>query len=161
VRLRNNLPVIVSASSPDGRISFRDGDLVKILVRCDAADLIVSADFSELDSTYSPGKVRVTNNGNMTYTVQYSIGADNALADRAGIPIIISASDGTASVSYRFEVSLDNAAPQVQLVRIQKDGLLYDGVPATFASGETVILETVWDGSDYTVSADFSAVDST
>jgi len=161
VRLRNNLPVIVSASSPDGRISFRDGVLVKILVRCDAADLTVSADFSELDSTYSPGEVRVTNNGDMTYTMQYSIGADNAMPDKAGIPVIISASDGTASVSYRYEVSLDNAAPQVQLVRIQKDGLWYDGVPATSTSGEILMLETVWDGSDYTVSADFSAVDST
>jgi hypothetical protein len=173
VKLRNKLPTIVSVSPPDGGV-FANGASVAIEVKCDAPDLSVSADFSELDSGYTLGKEKVTNRGDNTYLVEYEISRENTLPDRQNIPVTIWISDGLESVSSQYkEVSLDNTVPQVLEARVRRDGVSVptqatatgeDDIFPThvaFANGNTVELEIVWDGPGYDVSADFSGVDST
>ena len=169
MELRNDLPMVLSASSPDGRTSYANGAKVSILLRCDAPDLKVSADFSELDSRYAPEDVRVVNNGNNTYLIEYTIDVDNELVDRSNITIPIVISDGLESTEYNeYSVSLDNVTPFLKDVRVKQGDLWVSATGsgnefatnAAFANGETVELETVWDGPGYDMSADFSAVDS-
>jgi gliding motility-associated-like protein len=123
-----------------------------------------------LDSTYTPDKVDVTNNRDNTYLVEYTISKDNEQMDRPNIPISIVVSDGLESVDAEHIVSLDNVAPLIQGVRVRKDDLWFESSPfgdsifsvdVAFANGDTVVLETVWDGDGYDLSADFSAMDST
>lgn len=170
MKLRNGLPTIVSLSSPDGLTSYPNGSTVRILAESDAPDLLVSADFRELDSKYDPENVQVTNNGDNTYLIEYTIDVENSLLDRANIPIAITVSDGLGSVSSEYMVSLDNFPPLLQMVRVKENGSWREvkesggnvlSADAAFANGSTVELETVWDAPGYSVSADFSSMDST
>jgi len=169
MKLRNGLPNIVSISSPDGITSYANGTKVKILVECEDSDLLVSADFRELDSTYNPDNVKVTNNGDNTYLIEYTIGKDNSLLDKANITIAIAVSDGLESVNSEYIVSLDNFPPLLQTLRVKEndtwheasgnaDNVLISNI--AFANGDTIELETVWDAPGYVISADFSSIDS-
>jgi gliding motility-associated-like protein len=159
VRLRNDLPTIISITP--NRYAFSNGDTVELLVETDADDLEVIADFSELDSTYAPEKVAVTNRGDNTYSVRYTIGVDNVFPDKPSVPIAISVSDGLETVDSEATIALDNTIPSLLDARINQItatiGYRFD---VTVANGSTVEVYSIWDGSGYIVSGDFSDLDS-
>jgi len=168
VKLRNKLPVIVSVASPDDRAAFANGASVLIEVECDAPDFSVFADFSELDSEYTPGEEKVTDRGDNTYLVEYQISRENTLPDRQNVLITISVSDGVELVSSQYkEISLDNTAPQILKALVKQEEVTAAGednvfsTDAAFANGNLLSIEATWDGPGYVVSADFSELDST
>lgn len=169
--LKNELPMIVSMTSPDGRTSYANGSTVEILLTCDAADLEISANFSSLDFAYTPEKVQVVNNGDKTYLIRYTVSPDNIMLDRSNIPIEITVSDGLESVISEYLVSLDNVVPVLKQVRVKQndqwnDARSLDGgysflANVAFANDNTIEIETVWDAAGYDISANFSSMDST
>ncbi|MBD3183684.1 T9SS type B sorting domain-containing protein [Candidatus Poribacteria bacterium] len=167
LRLRNNLPSIVDVSSD--RPAYSNGSNVKLTVVCDAPDLKVTADFSQLDSNYIPEAVETTNNGDNTYTVEYTISQSNLWWDRPDASIVVTASDGVEYVTWTYKVALDNLYPVLTETHLHKDDMwhkarteeentLLSGV--SFADGDPVTLRTKWDMSDYTLKVDFSNIDS-
>lgn len=71
------LPTVAFSEIVDGGPSFANGDSVHIRTQWNAADFTVTADFSSLDSRYTTGAERVTDEGGGSYLVDYRIAWNN------------------------------------------------------------------------------------
>jgi gliding motility-associated-like protein len=152
IDIDNSAPQIASVRSLDADAVYRNGDVISLQLTSDAANYIVAADFSVIDQGYKKGAEQTVNHGDDSYTVTYQIRGDNQRADAEAIPILVSASDGVNTmIDNTLKVTLDNTAPAFGSV-----------IPAAgaYSNGETVVLTVNLDGAGYTVTADFSGVDS-
>ena len=152
VELDNTAPRIEDARSLDSDTVYRNGETVQILVRGDARDYLISADFSPIDPNYQSNAEKVTNNGDNTYTIQYQIQGDNPRSDGDSLPIIISASDGVHTTTTTLTVQLDNTPPIFGRVT---------ATDKTYSNGQTATLLVNLDSRGYALAADFSDLDST
>ncbi len=154
VVLDNLPPVHVGTISGDADLVYKNTDAMKLTTTWDGAGYRVTADFSALDSNYTPGSEQFQDNGDGSYTVVYAISFENAMADATSISIVLRAHDEAGNgpaLFTRFTVALDNTPPAFQSVDTMADN---------YADGDTIVLSTVLSDSTYSVWADFSAVDS-
>ncbi len=113
-----SLPLCLSNHPPQvdnamliGNPIYQNGSRIALEVTFDSPnDLDVSADFSTLDSGFSPGNVEVMALGNQTFRIEYTITDINTRAD-GEYTIRVSAIDqGCGSVSdARLTATLDNS----------------------------------------------------
>jgi len=100
-------------------------------VKLDGANHTVSADFSQLDSTYlaRAREVSISDNGDGTYTVKYTISKDNVrgLSDViSDVRITVTAVDqvGNTSTDSDMVVELDNIPPELEIETPESDTLV-------------------------------------
>ena len=153
VQLDNLPPTFASVVATEE--IYSNGETVVLTVTLDAAGLILTADFSEIDSTYSEGSETVTDNGDKTYTVKYLIRGGNAKGDVKNASIRLKARDLAGNLTVnQFTVTLDNLPPEVQSVlAIDPDDI--------YKNGDTINLLIEADSAGYAIVGDFSFVDST
>ncbi|MBM3239451.1 hypothetical protein FJZ31_24425 [Candidatus Poribacteria bacterium] len=131
---------------------YKNGDLISLTVTCDSADYEVSADFSNVDSTYALKSEAITNNGDKNYTIKYQISNANTRPDAKSLPIAISVFDDVnTTIDQSFTVELDNTPPEFISVSA-KDKVLSNSIIA--------VLTITLDAPGYTLLADFSRLDS-
>jgi flagellar hook assembly protein FlgD len=131
---------------------YKNSDLISLTVTCDSADYEVSADFSNVDSTYALKSEETSNNGDKSYTIKYQISGANTLPDAKSLPIAVSVFDGAnTTIDKSFTVELDNTPPGFISVSA-KDKVLSNGI--------TAVLTVTMDAPGYKLLADFSTVDS-
>jgi len=98
---------------------YNNEDTIILKVNLDEVGLIVTADFSNIDSEYTEDET-FTDDGGGVYTVTYSISADNTVDDGEHT-ILVAAEDaaGNPATENGFtssvDVTLDNTGPSVTL----------------------------------------------
>ena len=58
---------------------YQDGDIITIDIECDGDDYNLTADFSELDSGYTPGEENVVDLPDSNYRINYTIDPSNSI----------------------------------------------------------------------------------
>ncbi|MBW2965366.1 hypothetical protein KY363_07960, partial [Candidatus Woesearchaeota archaeon] len=90
------------------RVYYSDNDSVTLFLPLEEENLIILANFSQLDSTYNPSSVKVTAN-TTNYTIQYNISDANTFADRQGnVTIEAFLPNGTETMNGTIFVHLHN-----------------------------------------------------
>ena len=115
----------------------------------------VVADFSALDTEYDPSEVSETPVGQTCRRFSYAIHEDNALADQADLPVVVTARDRAGNTSQQsLAVCLSNSPP-----RITEASLLNQFT--VFQNGDMLLMEVhVQAVNPVTVTGDFSNLDS-
>ncbi len=110
------LPAVDFTEIVDGAATFANGDSAHIRTRWNAADLVVTADFSSLDSKYVTGAERVTNEGEGSYLIDYRIAWNNTRSPGTR-KVRIRASTGVLSGADTLDVVL-TALAETELASI-------------------------------------------
>jgi len=152
VELDNTLPNFISISAKDKTLS--NGITTVLTVTMDASGYTLFADFSKLDSEYTEGAESVTDNGDRTYTVEYTISEKNTKKDTKNALIQFKAFDTAGNAKeYDFSVILNNVAPGIFKVSSQDEDTIYK-------NGDTINIFIQTDSAGYKVKTDFSFLDS-
>jgi len=94
--------------------NVKNGDKIAILAMANQPGLTASADFSNFDSNYTAGAENVTDNGDNTYAIEYTISSGNTISDIIStIPVTITDSNSSDSVNTNA-ITLDNTDPTSQ-----------------------------------------------
>ncbi|MHA1279677.1 MAG: hypothetical protein ACTSQI_20535 [Candidatus Helarchaeota archaeon] len=94
---------------------FKNGDTINLIVTCDQANYSIIANFSTIDSEFSPSEVQVTDFNNNTYLVCYAINDSNIRPDGL-YQILINATNSTSGLSQLYNdtsLTLDNTVPNI------------------------------------------------
>lgn len=83
------IPVRSYIISPD--TIFADGEKIEITSEWDQAGYDIDADFSKIDSKYSPDRETVVDNKDSTYSISYMISSTNTRENASGLAIRITA----------------------------------------------------------------------
>ncbi len=151
-------PIHVGSDVSGGDTVLADGDEVVIESRWDRPGYTLAASFLEVDSKYTTGMEQVTDNGDGTYQITYTISATNTRQNAVGLPIRIKASHVYYVDSAFVYVELRNDAPSVPPVEVltldrnlfnpDRDEQLVLSFPSaaarTFLDIYTVMGERVW-----------------
>ncbi|RLG69702.1 MAG: hypothetical protein DRO11_07350, partial [Methanobacteriota archaeon] len=155
VLVDNSPPVFTANSTPAGEDKiYRNGDKITIITKWDGTNYSITGDFSGIDVNYVEGAENVVNNGDSTYTITYHISEDNTMRDTKGIVIPKTAYDAVGNgpvVDSSYTVELDNTPPYFYSVDANRN---------IYMNGDTIKVISIMDDTAYTLSADFSVIDS-
>jgi len=122
--------------------NYRNGETVRFTALWDSEMEELSADFSNLDSEYSPGEEYVQSGGEGGYLIVYTISEDNGRADAYDLPVRVTAVDsaGNRTVDSSFRVSLRNGLPRVAAITVLDEDNVY-------RNGDSVRVLSEWSSS--------------
>lgn len=140
--------------------NYSDGSTVKLVVNADAPGHIVTADFLELDTQYAAGNETVVDKSNGTYEITYAVSWTNTRNDGSYNVTITAVNPFGLENSTKIELELSNPVPGFDETPYAAGGHGPDG--NIFMDGETVtlVLDLENFAFNYTITANFSAVDS-
>ena len=172
VKLDNTPPGFTSSTDSD-RSVCKNGDTVSLTCHLDASGYTVEADFSNIDTTYSSGEEQVTDNGDGTYTITYTIGEANTKTDGTySVPVTATDAAGNQAVDadsgFSVELTLDNTPPQFsdspvvgKFVDSNLNNQIDEGEvnwnTSYFKNGDIIIIQTHLDSSGYATSTSVCA----
>ncbi|MBE0479305.1 hypothetical protein IBX65_09375, partial [Candidatus Aerophobetes bacterium] len=145
---------VFTASIQKDKEAYKNEDTIHLTAFLDAAGYTLVADFSEVDSRYGIGAnvESVTDHGNKTYSISYTISPDNTFL--SGSTVVVTASDTAGNVATSsVTITLDNIAP-VFIAPTLSDKSVYKNT-------DTITLTCELDASGYTVSVNFGSIDTT
>ena len=152
IELDNAAPAHTSTLQADSDTIYRNEETITLVTDWDGIGYLITANFINVDSNYVSGSETVTDNGDTTYTIEYTISKGNANVDGAKI-IVISALDeiGNGPVNSNFGITLDNTAPIFTSVGADQ---------SAYADGDIITITADLDAAGLAVTADFSTIDS-
>lgn len=124
-------PVFSSVSTFDSDLTYSDGDIINIMVELDQIGANLTANFSSLDSGYVTNAENVTDYGNRTYLINYTISSGNSRG-QGQYSINITAYDGAGNgpAHYNYTVMLSELGIEM--------GIMDFGTLAPRGSGDVV-----------------------
>ena len=171
----DNTPPLFAQPTRANASAYKNGDVVTLTCFLDASGYTVTANFSSIDSTYTQGMEKITDNGNNTYTINYTISTGNTKPD-GEYSISITAEDAAGNKSSDVEsgnqvtVCLVNELPQFQeatkvgkFIDYNGNGKIDEGELSEsfqsdnyFKNGDIVILQAHLDKQGYATSTSVS-----
>lgn len=113
VTLDNSPPVFQTVVTLDPDNIYTNGETVSLLATFDAAGYVVTCDFSSLDAAYVRGSEVITDNGNNSYSIRYTISQTNTKPNGT-YTILATATDQVGlSATGSIDILLDNSGPVV------------------------------------------------
>jgi hypothetical protein len=111
--LDNTAPVYISFTGLDPDLNYTNGETILLLATFDAANYIVTCNFSTIDISYVQGAEVVQDNNDGTYRIRYTISTKNTREDDS-YTITVTATDSVGlAVNGTIDLLLDNSGPVV------------------------------------------------
>ena len=154
-------PILISTQPDTGDTLYPDyenGDEIRLLTTWDDAGYAITADFSVVDTNFDPGDVSMSDNGDGSYSVRYAVSGNNANPDGEGLIVPLTAFDGVnaPTADSSCTVNLINHTPRWIAVYPDPSDHLYPD----YANGDSIKIISVLNDTTFSLSADFSMVDS-
>ena len=115
------LRVSIANNAGDEDTTYKNGDVINLLIQTDAVGYELKVDFSFLDSQYELGLEEIIDKGDRTYIVSYTISETNTKGVEEtleNLPVIISVSDESHTSTHdAFTLQLDNHPPAIEISR--------------------------------------------
>ena len=111
----NNIPTI-SITITDVDEMYKNGDTVNLLATTTPLEsgLTVTADFHTVDDQWTEGSESVTDNNDGTYTISYTINAENTIEGPHYVKVKAKDEAGNEGTKQK-SLTLDNTAPEVNI----------------------------------------------